>query len=463
MTTIILSITIILAQLRRKQEEFYLTRTQGLVASFSLMLILMLMGFIALRTLDYYRDRAKRFLPLFDVLEDFYNSMRQSYWALCLASGAVVVFCNENWGIATFVTLSILMLVSNRIDLERQRRFIAGVCAETAEAMRSAIPIDQFFEVLCKDYYASKSLKNTSLLLKQGISLSEALQKSDLLPDHAIWLIRAGEAGGGAALERTLRLLSERLRIESRSSSKLVTATIFPFLAWTFAFVVCLLISRGSILHLISLFNYYGPGRFGYVSVCHYSVFVGASSLMMLGLVFVYFGFKQNLHAVRMFDFVRKLVYAMPVLGQRRRHRELALICEAMSAMVRSDVPLWTAFRLVGTDEVAGMYAPMLRQLADRLENGATIQEALRGSNLPESVTCLLIAGAAGGTLAEAFSAAAEWHDSRALKLDHALSTIIPCIMIPLAGLIVGVAYGSVFWVLMEIRESIMIHAGQVH
>jgi type II secretory pathway component PulF len=88
-----------------------------------------------------------------------------------------------------------------------------------------------------------------------------------------------------------------------------------------------------------------------------------------------------------------------------------------------------------------------------RIERGEALSSALKNSGLPESFVCLTIAGAKGGTLAEAFVAAADWHASRADRLDRIFVAAMPCITIPLAGALVGLVYGSVFWQLTSIHE----------
>ena len=453
----------IILAFRRSIDDSGLTQNQAMVVAFLIMAALLLAGIILLRTIDYFRERVKMFLPLFDSKLDAYRGIGGYCVLPFIACGIGMFIFGLNCGIQLFVLISVIVLIWDRIAIEEQGRLAANVCAEIAEAIRSRIALDVYFDTIVKEHYPILGLVSVGKRLREGAILSEALGESGVFTQSAILTIRAGEAGGGASLVKILEDLSTSLNNENRSAARLLTATLIPFLGWSTAFVLAWGISSYWFVRFMEILKIFGPLNGSYALVTMYSQCAGIAALITLGSFLIVFSYEGLFRSGRLFNCVQRILYALPVLGLRRQHRDLSRMCHAMSSMVQSDVALWAAFRLVGKDEIAGMYAPTLRQLADRLEKGATFQEALRSSNLPESVTCLLIAGAAGGTLAEAFSAAAEWHDSRALKLDHALSTIIPCIMIPLAGLIVGVAYGSVFWVLMEIRESIMIHAGQVH
>jgi type II secretory pathway component PulF len=455
----LLSFSFTFGQLRRKYEELYLTNAQAWVLSFSLMIFLLLLGIVALRTIDYYRGRAKKFLPLFDVIDDAYQGMRQSFLIPFIMGGIGALTFSVNWGITIFFGLVVLMLISDRVDLERRSRFVANVCAELSEAMRCGIALDKFFDTIVKNYYASKSFRNVGAQLRTGMSLSEALEKTQVFPAYALLAIRAGETGGGSSLAKTLQNLSISLRNETRVSANLLTITLIPILGWTLATVLCLGISSGRILDLLYLVRY-GPAYSGFRTFSQLLNFTGCISFIVMGLVLILFSYEKILISGKMFLFINRILYRLPIIGRRRHHRDLSRICHALDAMTNSKVPLWTAFRLVAQDELSGIYAPSLRLVADNLEKGVPMYEAIKTSDLPDSVTCLLISGAKGGVLADALAAAAEWHDSRALKLDRILLAMVPCVLIPMAGCIIGFVFGSLFWVLMEMRERVTPHSG---
>ena len=433
------------------------------VKSFWIMAGLMLAGYFALKTLDYFRGRVLRFRPLFDPPESNYTNIGGLCFLPMVAGVLGGWLMTPNWGILLFMSTAMVLLVLDRLQIENQRQLASDLCAEVAQAMHSRVPLDLFFDTITAEYYSVKSLKRVGVRLREGLALSDALIDTGIFPPQALVAIRAGEESGGAALANILRNLSVSLRQENRSTANLLTALLAPLVGWSIALPLGWCVSTVLLGRITDCLRSLGHDTSGNFKVMVSLQFILGEALIGVGIAFVFFSYERTPRYAGVYAWLKQLFSRLPVVGARYRHRCLARSCHALSAMAASGVPLWTALRLVGERDLSGPYATAFRTLADELEKGAPLHAALSNSALPPSVTCLLAAGASGGALPEGFAAAADWHDTRAWKLDNLTCALVPCIAVPLCGVVVGLVYGSVFMMITEIREVVMTHAGLVH
>jgi type II secretory pathway component PulF len=103
---------------------------------------------------------------------------------------------------------------------------------------------------------------------------------------------------------------------------------------------------------------------------------------------------------------------------------ELAFVNHQLSSMVSSGIPLEGALR----DVVRNLKSPSMRaacgKLAERLESGQKLNEALEGLGFPVVYRRLLAAGSASGRLQNGLSAAADYYQSQTLTM-HQLRAIL--------------------------------------
>jgi type II secretory pathway component PulF len=154
--------------------------------------------------------------------------------------------------------------------------------------------------------------------------------------------------------------------------------------------------------------------------------------------------------------FNHRLQSFLPFFGRRLRYRSIAGAAATLRALCESSVPLPEACHRVANPELSGPYSASFARLGEMLDRGDDFKGALRKCGLPDPFVTLAIGGALGGALPNALAAAAEWYQSRAERLDGILLAVLPCVTIPLAGLMVGLVYGSVFWRINQIRELLL-------
>ncbi len=445
-------------------ERLHLDEREALIVGVLFMSFLLVLGYVLLRTLDYFRDRVKQFQPLFDAIDDNYIGIGH-YCILPIGMGLLAgLLLGPGWGIALFSFSAVIMLVADRVEVERQRRRVADLCGEIAQAIRCRVALDRFFDTISREHYTSTSLKKVGERLREGSRLSSALGETDLLPPYGILAIQAGESAGGTPLADILQNLSESLRRENRCAASLLTAGLTPLAGWIVTFAIGWTVfnltwSRMNDIRR-TLLATCPPGLFISDEFVQY---LPSLSLCLIGVILIIISYKRSLTRGSNLSVFARIVARLPIFGNRLRHRCLARSCHALAAMTRSNVPMGEALRLVSHSGFSGPYGLSFRKLATDLEGGMPISTALQSAFLPDTLKTLMRSGAAGGALADAFAVAAEWHDSRAARLDHILVAAIPCLAIPITGLLVGGVYGWLFWFLTLIRETVMRHAGIWH
>jgi type II secretory pathway component PulF len=146
----------------------------------------------------------------------------------------------------------------------------------------------------------------------------------------------------------------------------------------------------------------------------------------------------------------------LPVLRTRERHRGLARAARTLGMLLEAGLTLPDACREIAAPELAGPYADAFHELGQAALRGEPFESALRQSGLPDSFVVLAAAGAVGGELPAALHTVADWHAAKAERLDHRLAFAVPCITIPLAGLLVGAFQVCVFSGIAAIQRQML-------
>ena len=442
------------------------------VTAFVVVIGLGLLGIGSLYLRDYVRNRLRRgesFLPKWVLV-----ILATLFVLGMLALGATGI------GIL-FWALFCAVLYYLSLDREAQRsQWQAGLLLELAEALRQRVALHRYFEALSVDNKVDRrvALASVAEQLRRGGSLSQALGQEGLLPVPALATLRAGEAGGGARLALIARHLGRELGAEGVRKTRLAACFTYPFAVCVMVGTVGLFLGTFVLPKFTYILDVMGClSRWGWPKpVVRWSrvepwgwEFLRTSA----GWPLLWQIFALPLGALVLYLFLRLLFgvahsgmrsrswreappsplgllwlrfkAGLPVLRTRERHRGLARAARTLGMLLEAGLTLPEACREVAVPELAGPYAGAFHELGQAALRGATFESALRQSRLPESFLVLAAAGAVGGELPAALFAVAEWHTAKAERLDQRLAFAVPCITIPLAGLVVGVFFLHVF------------------
>ena len=353
-----------------------------------------------------------------------------------------------NWLFFVFPLFLIAVLFRYRPLQSRERLVQASILLELAAALEYALPLDEFVAALASDYAndTANRLKRVAERLRQGVALSAALKEADLLPEHAVLAIQAGELGGGRPIPNVLRRAADDLRAQSALRSSFMFWIYYSIAMW----LICAGLGLFQVVFILpkfqDIFKCMGASQgwrpfLAAVTVAAYTL-GGTAICTMVSVRVLSLAPNSRLATwlVRGAHWVQRF---LPLLGARMRHRALARAARVLEGMASAGLTLPEMCRAVAVPALAGDYAGSFAVLADKTEAGEALPDALRRTRLPPSFAWFAEAGAAGD-FACAMRTAAEYHDARAQRLDRVLAALMPCVALSLGGLLVGSVYITV-------------------
>ena len=364
--------------------------------------------------------------------------------------------------ILTFVTAVACSAHTRRAGLAH--RYEATLLDELAYTVERRLPLTDYFKAFAKEHFGDDIYLGKTVMarLSSGMPLSAALENTGILPLSALAPIRAAEEAGGAPLAAVLRRLSCEAKERARLFAGNALWIDYPFTVLSFWLALVGVPILMASKHISVLFRYMGvaawwPVYLGYTKI---GLFLTLGILIGLGefirLVYAprqvrFVAFRQHFR-----EKIWRATRLMPFLRKRFRHRSLARAARTLGAMLEAGVPLHTAGALVAVPEIAGPHRGSFEKLAARARDGAPWPVALRESGLPESFVTLAQAGAAAGDLPLALSSAAEWHESKARRIERWLSALLPCLAIVCCGVLVASIYIGVLYGINQLQTSLI-------
>lgn len=112
---------------------------------------------------------------------------------------------------------------------------------------------------------------------------------------------------------------------------------------------------------------------------------------------------------------------------------ELSFVNRQLEAMVKSGIPLEGALREVVQNLKNGQLRVQLNSVIQSLENGISLEDAIREVDLPVAYKRILTSGAASGNMGQALNAAAEFFQAQSL----AMRQLATALFYPLITLVV--------------------------
>ncbi|MCJ7545186.1 MAG: type II secretion system F family protein [Phycisphaerae bacterium] len=283
-------------------------------------------------------------------------------------------------------------------------------------------------------------LADVSEQVKGGVSFSDALDRHPKAFGKLFAaMVRASEASGtmGPMLERA----SEYLERDRDIRKKITGAMTYPICMFGF----CILVVTALLLFVLPRFEKIYQGK-GAVLPLPTRMLLGVSSflihywpLVLLGLVgaiagiYAWAGTPEGRRAI---DKVR---LTLPVLGPMTRKACLARSLRTMATMVSTGVSMLEGLNL--TAEVAGnsLYREVWTNVAEKVEQGATLSEELRQHPLiPRPITTMVAAGEHTGQLGPVMNRAAAFCENDLKIAIKTVTDMIEPAMIIVMGFIVG-------------------------
>jgi general secretion pathway protein F len=363
-----------------------------------------------------------------------------------------------------------LPLATSRTGAESWRRFlpsassakptaatIAFATQELAALLGARLPLDRALAILAELEETRRlraPLQAVLAAVRDGASLSDALEASGAFSRGYVTMVRAGEHGGN--LETTLKRLSDYLTRASAVRDAVVSAMIYPAVLLVMGALSGLFVVTYVLPEFAPLFEQSGrPLPMPTAIALALGQFLDAY-WWLLGII-VLGGFLALRRAMATPAFRKgrdRAVLRLPLIGDLLLKMQVERFSRMLGALLANGVPLPQALLLARDTLTNGVVADAIGDTAARLKEGEALAAKLRQTGIfPSLMLDLVRIGEETGTLEEMLQKQADLYEHEVRHaVDRLLALLVPAMTVVM-GLVVAGLIGSILVAILSIND----------
>ncbi len=316
--------------------------------------------------------------------------------------------------------------------------------------LRSAVPIGEAIDTLLVNARSrpfKKALSGMQEDISAGYNLADSLERSGIVSDQTLALVKLGEASGHLVENLQLAAVQEAKR--HTFTAKVRSALIYPTFVISLTVIVGLGVAWFLLPRLATTFAQLRvklPAisrvliNFGTFLKVHGLIAVPAfiGGCLLLGYVlFAAPGTKR---------IGRTLLFHIPGIGRLIREVEVAQFGYLLGTLMDADLPVTQALTLLEQASTMPQYQKLCRHLSESINEGFTFKDSLKKyahsqKILPASVQQMMIAGERSGALPEVLLTIGKTYEQKSDLTTQNLETIMePVLLVLVAGGVMVVA-----------------------
>jgi type IV pilus assembly protein PilC len=284
-------------------------------------------------------------------------------------------------------------------------------------------------------------LEELSVNTQRGLSFSDSLAKhADIFGDFFINMVKAGELSG--SLDKVLEQVYLQIKKMYSLRSKIVSAMIYPIIVITAMIgigigMVVFIIPK--ITDIFTQSNVELPVTTRTI-IAISDFFINHGILLAVAVVVLIFIIILILKQPSGRRVYHNLLLKLPIAGEIIKKINLAKFCRTFSSLIKTDIPIASAFAITAQVLGNGPYADSLNNSLADLKTGTSVTNILKKYPhlYPPIVIQMSSAGEETGTIGEIFSEIADFYED---EIDQTMKNL-PAIIEPVLILILGVAVG---------------------
>ena len=299
----------------------------------------------------------------------------------------------------------------NRFNISLFRKISSSklslITSQISTLINGGIPVDQALDSVAKQIDSpliKGKLSNISNKVKAGFKLSESLEDHPESFDRLYCsLVRAGETSGdlGMVLEKT----SDFLERKSKISQDIIGALVYPFILFSIAIVVIVLLLSFVVPEVVSQFS----------SLNRDLPFI-TKSLLFLSSVFTSYLFYASIFITGLIGFITirsigyelfrskldKFFLSVPVLKNSLIDSDLSRFTNSLSILRSSNISIINALE-ISADTISNSYLrQQVKSTANKVAEGESLASSLEKIQvIPPLVTQMIENGERSGRLEE--------------------------------------------------------------
>ena len=327
--------------------------------------------------------------------------------------------------------------------------------------LSAGIPLSRAIEISLKGQQPKPLiaiLKHLQTSVDRGETLHQAFSSSPIkLPSMAAAIIGAGEAAG--KLPHSLDQLSLHLSNELTLKKTVRQALRYPIITLIAMFAVLILMLNWVMPQFSSSFTQF-DAELPYLTRQMLSVSalsrryvlpLGLSTLIFLSLFLIWMR-----HTARWQKIASIIRLKFPLIGSIHQEGIIMRISATMSLMLQSGISLPQALRLTAPTCLNVCYEGHLLEVADTVESGTSLDEAIRLNGcFPVMMVQLIHIGEESGQLEAMFDRANELYEQRYHSNIQALTGLLEPILMTLLCAMAGVMMLAIYLPIFQLGSVI--------
>lgn len=244
-----------------------------------------------------------------------------------------------------------------------------------------------------------------------------------------------------------LERLADQIDRDKNLKDNIRSATFYPLAVMIFAVAVLL----GMLFFIVPVFTAMFPA--GVTLPLPTRVVIGISNslraywylylVVAVGLVLALRTFAASDHGERIVDNVK---FRLPIFGDLFLKTTVARFCRTLSTLLAGGIPVLQALETAGPTAGSVLVAAAVQDAGRSIQEGQTIAEPLRRSQLfPAMVTIMIAIGEETGELASLLNRVADFYEEEVAIITKGLTSLIEPLLLIVVGGIVGAMVVSLY------------------
>ena len=274
--------------------------------------------------------------------------------------------------------------------------------------------------------------------VREGSTLSEALEKQGLFPKVYVTAVLAGEKSGN--LTGVLDYFIAYQRVSVSAKKKLIAALVYPAILITVASGIVTYLVTSVVPKFAQLYadmNLQLPPvtqLLVALTVTYRFYFLGFILFLAAGAVFLVLWSRTEQGGLA----VDRLKLRVPIVGDTWIKFQVAQFCRTLSTLLQGGTPLVTALATSADAVPSRLISAGILQASQRVREGQSLHAALEATKLmPEMGLEMIEVGEASGALASMLASVAEFYEEETtLRLGALIAIVEPAILVFMAVVI---------------------------
>lgn len=348
------------------------------------------------------------------------------------------------------------MAIFERIKIQQKVDFVRNLSL----LIRSGNPINESFNLLAKqarDPYFKKLLLRARKKTEQGTPIHQIFEEDKNFDNVFVSFVRAGEESG--TLEENLLFLGDWLERQNNLKKEMNSATLYPKIIVTFAFLLGSGLSIFVLPQLTSVFD--GMDVELPLTTVVLLWFTGVMQnygvYIVLGIILLVFLFYFSLRFRAIKKRIDKIALKIPFFGTLNKEYQLTIVSQLSSILFKSGLPVRQTLAIVSESVTNTEYSQSLIDVMKRVEKGTKLSSAIeRFPELyPEIFISVVSTGEAAGGFGESLSYLATFFGDRVTERTKKLPVIIEPLLLIFIGIIVAFLAAAIVLPVYQITTAL--------